>query len=103
MALSAHGKTRVFQWAVSEMRGIGLIRIRLSLGYSLSSVSTRPIAISRVRREQRPTDGPTDRRTDKAAYRVACTRLKTLIFNKQSFKNPDFRTLHGRPHKLVSR
>ena len=33
---------------------------------------TRPIAISRVLREQRPTDRP----TDKAAYRVACTRLK---------------------------
>ena len=41
---------------------------------------TRPIAISRVRREQRPTDrrtdGPTDGPTDRVAYRVACTRLK---------------------------
>ena len=25
-----------------------------------------------------PTDRPTDRQTDKVAYRVACTRLKTL-------------------------
>ena len=34
---------------------------------------TRPIAISRVRREQRPTDQRTDRLTNKVAYRVACT------------------------------
>ena len=41
---------------------------------------TRPIAISRVLCEQRLTDQPTNRRTNgptnKAAYRVACTRLK---------------------------
>ena len=35
---------------------------------------TRPIAISRMLREQRPTDQP----TDKAAYGVACTRLKSV-------------------------
>ena len=54
---------------------------------------TRPIAISRVRREQRPTDrptdGPTDGPTDRVAYRVACTRLKIwwiapLIFRSES-------------------
>ena len=42
-------------------------------------VLTRPIAISRVPREQRPTDRRTDRRTDRVAYRVACTRLKKWI------------------------
>ena len=38
---------------------------------------TRRIAISRVLREQRPTDGPTDR----VAYRVACTRLINGCFD----------------------
>ena len=38
------------------------------------SIETRPISISRVLRAN--SDGPTDRRTDKVAYRVACTRLK---------------------------
>ena len=33
---------------------------------------------SRAPSEQRPTDGPTDRPTDKAAYRVACMRLKIV-------------------------
>ena len=42
-------------------------------------VLTRPIAISRVPREQRPTDRRTDQRTVRVAYRVACTRLKTSI------------------------
>ena len=39
--------------------------------------STRPIAISRVLCDQRRTDGRTDRPTNKAAYRVAYTRLKS--------------------------
>ena len=29
-----------------------------------------------------PIEGPTDRRTDKAGCRVACTRLKTQMVNK---------------------
>ena len=45
-----------------------------------SNVQTRTITISHVLGEQGPTDGPTDRwtdgPTDRAAYRVACTRLK---------------------------
>ena len=31
------------------------------------------------------------------------TNKKPGFFNKQSVKNPDFRTLHGRLHKLVRR
>ena len=37
---------------------------------------TRTIAINCVLCEQRQTDGPSDQPTNKAAYRVACTRLK---------------------------
>ena len=50
--------------------------------------TTRPIAISCVLREQRPTDRPTDRQTDqptnKAAYKVASTRPKNPKFIEKS-------------------
>ena len=35
-------------------------------------------APSKQRPTDRPTNGPTDQWTDKAAYRVACTRLKNI-------------------------
>ena len=42
-------------------------------------VLTRPIAISRVRREQRPTDQPTDRPTDQRTDRPTVRPTKRLI------------------------
>ena len=46
------------------------------------SMRTRPIAISRVL--QAISDRSTDRPTDSAAYRVACTRLKSSFFFSQN-------------------
>ena len=54
--------------------------------------NTRPIAISRGPQaiSDRRTGGrmvrPTDQRTDKAAYRIACTRLKTRLLNGRTEK-----------------
>ena len=42
----------------------------------------------------RPTNQPTDGRTDKASYRVACPQLKTereIEANKQTTKNKQYR------------
>ena len=73
---------------------------------------TRPIAISRVLREQRPTNQPTNQPTNKAAYRVACTQLKMTVLSWQGYlqvivtqnvpNNPSF-VLLGLIHVQVSR
>ena len=90
------GKTQAFTIFFSTARAALLVKVKF-LKTSLNvryrgrlHKGTGMIAISRVlrvisdwptdRQTDQPTDQPTDPRTVKGAYRVACTRLKTLFW-----------------------
>ena len=57
----------------------------------LDRQKTRPIAISRMLRANSDgrTDRPTEGRTDKAIYKVACTQLKTRLTDGRLDRPPD--------------
>ena len=76
-----NGGSRNFRAGVEKTRPIhGYIsRVRLGRGSNKSLQASKQRNTRSKFRCNRPTNRPTDQPTDMASYRVACTRLKSML------------------------